>query len=366
MTKYLVSIIGNQTLPNILPIKEFSSQIQNHIFISTSKVQTELSWIKKLCNIQESQCINLPSVDENDISDIIGKLGEISEQFNSDDLFFVNLTGGTKIMSLGAFQFFSQNTFNTEMFYINIGSNVLRQVYPLVSHEVRDKPLHYRLNVEEFLLCYGASVQNKHEIFTTVMDKAYTQQFYDNEWSKNLIISKLRCENYPNKGLIFSNVSSQFRNEVKDFLNLINFKLKISDRLIPKEIKYLIGGWWEEYCFHYVKDKLNIQEPFVAIGLQNTKTNNELDLCFVVNNVLYVFECKTTVFNKDEFEDYVYKLAAIKDNKNGFGITVKAYLVTNLFKMTNNEIDATFKKRAEAFNIKLIDKSFLESKNFNL
>lgn len=365
MTKYLVSIIGNQTLPNILPIKEFDNQIHKHIFISTSKVQTELTWIKNLCNITENQHINLP-VDENDISDIISKLEGISEQFNNDDLFLVNLTGGNKIMSLGVFQFFSQNNFNSEMFYLNIGSNILRQVYPLVSDEIRDKPLYYRLNVEEFLLCYGASIQNKHEIFTTVMDKHYTQVFFDKQWSKNPIIGKLRLEDYQSKGIVFSNIPSPLRNEINEFLKLIGFKLKINDRLTAKEVKYLTGGWWEEYCFHYVKDKLNIQAPFIAIGLQNTKTNNELDLSFVLNNVLYVFECKTTVFSKDDFEDYVYKLAAIKDNKNGFGITVKAYLVTNLFKMTNNQIDATFKKRAEAFNVKLIDKSFLQNDNFSL
>jgi hypothetical protein len=365
MIKYLVSIIGNQTLPNILPIKEFDNQIHKHIFISTSKVQTELSWVKNLCNIEENQCINLP-VDENDISDILEKLEGISEQFNNDDLFLVNLTGGNKVMSLGVFQFFSQSNFNSEMFYLNIGSNILRQVYPLVPHEMRDKPLNYRLNVEEFLLCYGASIQNKHKIFTTVKDKNYTKVFFDKKWSKKPIISKLRTEDYQSKGIVFSDIPPLLKKEIKEFLQLIGFKLEISDRLTAEEVKYLTGGWWEEYCFNYIKDKFNIQEPYIAIGLQNTKTNNELDLSFVLNNVLYVFECKTTVFNKDDFEDYVYKLAAIKDNKNGFGITVKAYLVTNLFKMVNNEIDVTFKKRAEAFNVKLIDSSFLQSINFSL
>lgn len=362
MTKYLVSIIGNQTLPNILPIKEFDNQIHKYIFISTSKVQTELSWIKNLCNIEENQCINLP-VDENDISDIVSKLEGISEQFNNDDLFLVNLTGGNKIMSLGVFQFFSQSSFKIKMFYLNMGSNVLRQVYPAIDASLRDEPLLYRINVADFLGSYGATITNSYGIFKMTKPREYTTVFFENEWSKEPIIRKIREEKY---NIIFDRIDAVYRRELREFLSKINFSLTLEDRITKDEILYLTGGWWEEYCFHFIKEKLDIQEPFIAKGLMNDKTNNELDIAFVKDNVLHVLECKTTILNKDDFEDYVYKLAAIKDNKNGFGITVKAYLVTNLFKMTNNQIDATFKKRAEAFNVKLIDKSFLQSENFSL
>jgi len=93
-----------------------------------------------------------------------------------------------------------------------------------------------------------------------------------------------------------------------------------------------------------------------------------LDIAFVKDNVLHVLECKTTIFIKDDFEDYVYKLAAIKDNRNGFGISVKAYLFTNLIKRDERTklIDKTFQRRANAFNITLIDKHVFQSENFNL
>jgi hypothetical protein len=84
--------------------------------------------------------------------------------------------------------------------------------------------------------------------------------------------------------------------------------------------------------------------------------------------VLHVLECKTTIFNKEDFEDYVYKLAAIKDNKNGFGISVKAYLFTNLIKRDQqaNTIDETFQRRASAFNITLVDSLVFQRDDFKI
>jgi hypothetical protein len=364
MEKYLVSIIGGQTLPNILPIKEYAGLINQHIFISTLKVREELSWIKRVCAIGEDDFFNL-EIDEDDIGQIVAKLKALSSIFTHEDEFYINLTGGTKIMALGTFQFFSQSSFKVKMFYLNMGSNVLRQVYPPIDAGLRDEPLLYRINVVDFLGSYGATITNQFSIFKMTKSKEYTVLFFENEWSKEGIIRKIREEKY---SIIFDTIDADYRRELRIFLSKIEFSLMFEDRITKEEIQYLTGGWWEEYCFYFIKEKLGIQDSFIAKGLINDKTNNELDIAFVKDNVLHVMECKTTIFNKDDFEDYVYKLAAIKDNRNGFGISVKAYLFTNLIKRheRTNMIDETFQRRANAFNITLIDKHIFQSENFNL
>ncbi|MFN3588395.1 MAG: Card1-like endonuclease domain-containing protein [Spirosomataceae bacterium] len=366
MANYLVSIVGGQTLPNILPIKELGTSVQRYIFISTSKVAKELAWTIQVCGLKKDDFFNL-EVDEDDISQINKKLTDLSKIiFQQEDDFLINLTGGTKIMALGAFQFFSQSQFRSKMFYLNVGSNILRQVYPTVEPEKRDQTLSYRLNVEEFLGSYGAKITNSFAINKLVKSKDYTNLFYANEYSRREIIREIR--KIGADSLLFDSLDNLVRNTLILFLKEIEFKPIFSDRLTKEERQYLIGGWWEEYCFHQLQRITGIQEPYMVMGLKNDKTNNELDIVFVKDNVLHVFECKTAVFNKDEFEDYVYKLAAIKDNKNGFGITVKAFLLAKHFKKNEytGEFDPTFKRRAQDFNITLIDDAMLKSESFQL
>jgi hypothetical protein len=185
-------------------------------------------------------------------------------------------------------------------------------------------------------------------------DKDYTKKFYKNRWSTNKILPKLRNQK---KDIYFDKIDSDFNDEIQKFIKETSFELEYPDRLIEREMRYITGGWWEEYCYHYFKEKFSLKDPYIGIGVQNTKTNNELDIVFVKENSLYVFECKTTVLDKFDFEDYVYKLSAIKDNRKGFGIGVKAYLITNKFKsiIGSKGIDPTFKRRAEAFDITLVD-----------
>ena len=364
MSKILVSIVGAQTLPNILPIKEFGNTIDKYIFISTTKVKKELEWIIRVCDLETSKINNI-EVDEDDIGQINEKLFDATSNLDTPGEFSVNLTGGTKIMALGTFQFFAGSSFNSKMFYLTMGSNILRQVYPSVDKSQRDTDLKYRLNVEEFMGAYGTAITNKQSIYTMCQSKDYTTKFFEKKWSKDEIMHELRKEKY---GVIFERIDSTYKESIQNFLRKISFPVQSEDRLTRVEIQYLTGGWWEEFCFHFIKERFGLREPFIAKGLINTKTNNELDVVFVKENVLHVLECKTTILEKLQFEDYLYKLAAIKSNQDGFGNGVKAYLFTNLIKrdLKTNKIDDTIQKRADAFDVKLVDKVVFKKSDFTL
>ena len=43
------------------------------------------------------------------------------------------------------------------------------------------------------------------------------------------------------------------------------------------------------------------------------KHNNELDVCFIKSNKLFVIECKTGVSSEKLFNDIVYKVCALKE-----------------------------------------------------
>ena len=120
MKNYIVCNVSDQTIPTILFIKEILSEkeIENIYFTVTSysmkSLQNILSAYPEIENIHKS--VILPSSDS--IKDIKRELNDIfdSDKF-SEARFFVDITCGTKIMSIGLYEFFKE--FSSEIFYIN-------------------------------------------------------------------------------------------------------------------------------------------------------------------------------------------------------------------------------------------------------
>jgi hypothetical protein len=86
--------------------------------------------------------------------------------------------------------------------------------------------------------------------------------------------------------------------------------------LIHAELDYLTGGWFEEYVYHLIKN--NVAPDDIAIGVHidgvtEIKHNNELDVCFIKNNQLYVIECKSGIKSDSMFNEIVYKVSALKE-----------------------------------------------------
>lgn len=85
-------------------------------------------------------------VSEDDLSDANQKL--LNENFSREDKYLVNLTGGTKIMSIAVFQHFFK--YDADYFYVPIGTNKIENV-----HTGENLPLNYRVNLAEYLALYG-------------------------------------------------------------------------------------------------------------------------------------------------------------------------------------------------------------------
>jgi len=100
--KILISLVSEQTLPNLELIKEFKEIMNEYIFIHSAQTINETNWIIKAAELENPV---LREVNAFDITDIETKL----KNFNfSDDEYYLNITGGTKIMIL-VFQEFFKN-----------------------------------------------------------------------------------------------------------------------------------------------------------------------------------------------------------------------------------------------------------------
>jgi hypothetical protein len=150
---YLISLISEHLLPNFLLAKEFAGKYDRHIFITTERMG-KLSMTARLCKALgvDKKDVKIVVVSEDDLPNCRDKLQ--SENFSANNKYIVNLTGGTKIMSIATFQHFFKLT--DEFYYVPIGTNKIETV-----KTGEDFPLNYRVNVKEYLSLYGLDFTNE-------------------------------------------------------------------------------------------------------------------------------------------------------------------------------------------------------------
>lgn len=356
----LISITSQQTLPNVLFAKE-QKNINRYIFISTELMEGQ----HKTKHVLNSLSLSIPKeniveVIEDSIDDIIKKLDKI--EFLDSEEIIINLTGGTKIMAIAVYSFFARKS--CKIFYIPFPKNEIVQIFPEIKQKVT--ALNYRVNLSEYFQSYDVQVETnsflqKNQTLPVLLtnklfEKNKNYLFRQNWYS----LQNLGKELYNRP---FINLQEERFSNVKKNLSAINYQTQTNGILSEKEIKYFIGGWWEEYLYHFIKTKLNLSDDQIGINIEINKDNskrfsagNEFDIIFIYENKFYVIECKTGIKDLAKtgiqvFNEYVYKLAAL--NKF-FGLGAKLSLcILQSLPNDNEELRNFYQDRCEILNISL-------------
>jgi hypothetical protein len=156
MPKILISITSHQTIQNVLFIREVQD-VDKYVFIISNQMKQQYENIVKAVGIyQKTESI---LVDAYSLEDVRKQLNQYG--FGEDDEYVVNVTGGTKVMSLGVYQYFSRLP-NVRMYYLPIKDNTYYQeVFPNIGQEVI---LDYRVDVLEYLMSYGIEILNPEDL----------------------------------------------------------------------------------------------------------------------------------------------------------------------------------------------------------
>jgi len=360
MSNVLVSLVSDQTIPNVLFIREMENElgkdVRRYLFVSTEAMENKG---KTDSNIQGSRIekskTEIIKVVEDSIEDINSKLTEFAKELSDEDNIIVNLTGGTKIMSIGVYNFFKER--KSTIYYLPIGKNIYKQIFPSAKH--REYELNFRISLRYYLISYGIEIKSKN-INKTFKGKEYTEHFFSAFFNNEIdmkVIGELRKER--NKKEI------TLDEKAKSFLDKIKFDTEKEGFLNKKEINYLTGGWFEEYGYNLVRDHIQLNNDKIGLNVQisHAGIQNEFDVMFVHENILYVIECKTAL--KDDgrnlLNDTLYKLSALKKD---FGLIVRSYLFTldkNLRDEKGN-IKSDYQNRAALLGVRLVDGAILSDK----
>lgn len=358
MPKILISITSHQTIPNVLFIREVQN-VDKYVFIISEEMKQQYENIIRAVGIyQKAESILVNAFSLEDVKIQLNQYG-----FAEDDEYVVNVTGGTKVMLLGIYQFFSRLP-NVRMYYLPIKDNTYYQeVFPNIGQEVI---LDYRVGVLEYLMSYGIEVQNPQDLIpnTKISTRNYFSLYKSNHRSSyNQAIDQIYHYQKNNHG-------GRITADIQGFINTIQFQPKNVNHLTAIENRYLFSEWFEDFTFYTFQRYLNLDNKHikrgVKINLKRSETLNEMDIVFIHNNTCHLVECKIGMKGggrdnraiKDFFEKTAYKLGALKEQ---FGLSVKPYLFTldNRLRTRNGNIKMVYEKRAKQQSITIVDRKIL-------
>jgi hypothetical protein len=188
-------------------------------------------------------------------------------------------------------------------------------------------PIQYKMNLSEYFEVYGLShdIANPKPMVSDEPQSQYMFELFSKRKLNNSdykVMEVLR-EKYRNWKYININEVETTINDtmvpipnLSKFLNYIKFTPSEKGVLQHHELEYLTGGWFEEYVYYLIKNNINPDDIAIGVhidGCTEIKHNNELDVCFIKNNQLFVIECKSGIASDSMFNEIVYKVSALKE-----------------------------------------------------
>lgn len=371
MNNTLVNIISDQTLPNYLFIKELYSPGDSIVFLETSSRCDQKRWI---LNALKASGINISSdkwesilLDEENWD---GMYKQLSDIIKSDQHYLVNLTGGTKYMSLAVQSAFEKHCDIADFYYIPFPKNQFLRPYSKdMVTLIRSK-----VGIKEYMAAHNIEYTQKEithtEEFTFGFFNCFINKMDENDKD---VLDGLR--EFRNKGISdilefsqFGKYTNKGKKNEKFYKPIPHLPMTLEKfGFVPKEdnclsrydIEYLTGGWYEEYMYHFINKEIKPDDIAVGVLIKQSDNtnNNDLDVVFTKGNKLFVIECKTSIHRTLEkgeegmFKEIAYKAATIKSTLfrlPGFSIICSL----------NNEND-NFRRVAKKMGINYYDKSIL-------
>lgn len=276
---------------------------------------------------------------------------------HQDDEIIVNLTGGTKPMSIAAYQVF--NGYGFRCFYQNLNPNQL----VWLDDETTISDIGSKISLERYLKSYQFDVVKKqklHEVDPNYKNYAqllYTELCKAGRYQQTCqLISKINAHVAKPKLPDLNDFSLTYDDEaLLTHLSYETHLFKLKGNSIEWQTEqdraFIAGGWIE-----YLTASLLTNEKYRDISLSveiskstqrtKAKTFQELDVMAMQQQQLFIVECKTVNWkNATQASEPIYKLSALADIG---GLNTKAVFVS-LYDLPN-----AAKTRAAEHNIHVI------------
>jgi hypothetical protein len=359
MARILVCIPSGQAIPNLASIIHYKPE--KIIFLQTDLAEKSNFDGKILESLKDrgvtfsSESIHKVSVtDENSILELQTALASTSSFYSTSDELIVNITGGTKPMSIATYNFFSTRIAN--IVYILNDDKIIN----CKSDEKTDLDISPPLTCKQHLLAHGFTTRLKQEdnIATNKDVLKIIRLIASDFGNEELIIfeNKDQRDRFRDRGsnpgdLNWNpNISDVIKNGVSD----IQIKIPETKRFWGK---ILTGDWLEIVIRDLLvrnKDYLKIHDIQLGPVVSKDNVPNELDVAFMKGTSLNFIECKSGAQAHGSSQDVFHKIESIKKNFGALQVYSHLASSSNNILDKENKIKKEVQQRADLYKCKII------------
>lgn len=294
MSRYLVSLAGELVIPNLLLIKTLQN-VDRYIWLCP-KNRDRRQQVRRICTLCQIPEPLVLEVDEFSLADIDRVLK--AELGSGEPEYWVNLTAGSRIMALAAFDHFQR--LQARVLYLPPGENTFQQLWP--EHQEKHLRVDYRLDLDSCLEAHGIEVHHK----------SLQQRNVSQLETMFGIITKNSNSRFMNR-LNRLGAEPKSNNEARSLAQLrtkFSRALGISEQevMAPAWLSFLKGAWFEEYMAWWVGRI--VQVAYHSVVIVKDGVQNELDCAFMMDNILHIMELKASA-KPGDLNEFLYKLDSL-------------------------------------------------------
>ncbi len=361
--KIHVCLVSGQPTPNIVPILDPETRPELVILVVSPSLEKRADNLKQVIISQKGVKAELWKInDAFDFQQLENQFLELISEYEHHDI-MLNLTGGTKLMSLAAHSVFHAE--DKRIFYVHPQTDHLLWIHPKsqASQAIAD-----RIKIPAFLQAHGAQITSKREHQVSPELREYANTLIEDVAKYGQALSVLNHYAGTAKNNLISEKIAPRHKNYTELHHLID-DLKALSLLTHKDNQlhfsdenarfFVNGGWLEQWVFSAVnqlkKEIPSIQDTACSVELmrdQNVK--NELDIVILANNRLYIIECKSKTYraSNNDANESLYKLDSLADVIGG--------LQSNAMLLSYQALDKYPQQRAESLKINLVSGSQLQ------
>lgn len=322
--KVLFCMASKQSAANLQPLQ--SAMIRPDLVLvgTTESFRQEGNHLLKEIKSTGLLAKQIDIIDETSIKQLSQQFEKIVEEYFDSEI-IVNLTGGTKLMALAAFQIFAG--YGYRCFYQEYSTGEIIWL----DDETRISDHQQNMKLERYLKAYQFNIEKKQRL--AEVPNHYLRyvelitEYLNKNYEKNIsFISKLNAH-ASEKKLAKEDLSKiKFDYEEEAFLEHLMqttqiFKLKNNTLVFDhiEDQRFVAGAWFEVMAAQALNHVDKIRDLYLSVEISKStqrstaKTYQELDVMAMLLQKLILIECKTVNWEhkKTSASDAIYKLSAL-------------------------------------------------------